>query len=137
MSQPDNSREGLSPSPTNLVDIFTGDEEDDDDDYNSYHPTEEQSTDASGSQDEESDEDYAGIGGFRLICPDLANTFQMRKRPSEASTSYSRLPRIMVTRQRKVMRQKQRRMVLLAPLLDQHIVYVRTTSESRPTPALS
>ncbi|KIW24160.1 uncharacterized protein PV07_09891 [Cladophialophora immunda] len=48
-------REGLSPSPSNIIDIFLGD---DDDDGESFHPTEEQSTDASVTQDEDSDADF-------------------------------------------------------------------------------
>ena len=58
MSTSQNDREGLSPSPANILDIFTGDE--DSDDVDSYHPTEEQSTDASGLQDEDSEVDFAG-----------------------------------------------------------------------------
>lgn len=69
MSQRD-EREGLSPSPANILDIFTGDE-DDDDDMDSFHPTEEQSTDASQQDEEDSDADFAGnVGtspGFLLL----------------------------------------------------------------------
>ena len=53
MSVSSDPREGLSPSPVNLLDIFTGDE--DDDDVDSFHPTEE-STDASGLGEEDSDD---------------------------------------------------------------------------------
>ena len=59
MSTSPDPREGLSPSPANILDIFTGDE-DEDDDVDSYHPTEEQSTDASGFGEEDSDVDFAG-----------------------------------------------------------------------------
>ena len=58
MSVSPDSREGLSPPPANILDIFTGDE--DSDDVDSYHPTEEQSTDASGLGEEDSDIDFAG-----------------------------------------------------------------------------
>jgi hypothetical protein len=59
MSQSRDDREGLSPSPANILDIFTGDE-DDDDEMDSYHPTEEMSTDASLHDEEDSDMDFAG-----------------------------------------------------------------------------
>ncbi len=59
MSQSRDDREGLSPSPANILDIFTGDE-DDDDEMDSYHPTEEISTDASLQDEEDSDVDFAG-----------------------------------------------------------------------------
>lgn len=81
MSRPENDREGLSPSPSNILDIFTGDE-DDDDDMESYQPTEEQSTDASGLNDEEdSDVDFAGTLGCIPSWTPLANTRQTPKRP--------------------------------------------------------
>ncbi|KIW78251.1 hypothetical protein Z517_08085 [Fonsecaea pedrosoi CBS 271.37] len=56
MANSPDPREGLSPSPSNILDIFSVD--DDDDDGESYHPTEEQSTDAGGTQDEDSDADF-------------------------------------------------------------------------------
>ncbi|OAL40040.1 hypothetical protein AYO20_00458 [Fonsecaea nubica] len=56
MANSPDSREGLSPSPSNILDIFSVD--DDDDDGESYHPTEEHSTDAGGTQDEDSDADF-------------------------------------------------------------------------------
>jgi hypothetical protein len=57
MANPHNDREGLNPSPqTILQDLF----DEDDDDIESSHPTEEQSTDASGLQDEDSDADFTG-----------------------------------------------------------------------------
>ncbi len=59
MSTSPDPREGLSPSPANVLDIFTGDE-DEDDDVDSFHPTEEQSTDASGLGSEDSDVDFTG-----------------------------------------------------------------------------
>ena len=59
MSASPDPREGLSPSPANILDIFTGDE-DEDDDVDSYHPAEDQSTDTSGLGDEDSDADFAG-----------------------------------------------------------------------------
>jgi hypothetical protein len=58
MSHQDNDRDGLSPLPTNVLDIFT--EDDEDDDVDSYHPTEEQSTNASDMQDDDSDAAFAG-----------------------------------------------------------------------------
>lgn len=73
MSSQNNSREGLSPSPINILDIFTEDEEDDD--VDSYHPTEEQSTNASETQDDDdSDAAFAGnlyrIPKLRLMSAD-------------------------------------------------------------------
>jgi hypothetical protein len=62
MSTSPDPREGLSPQPVNILDIFAG-EEDEDDDVESYHPTEEQSTDASGLEDEDSDTDFTGTLG--------------------------------------------------------------------------
>ena len=65
MSTSPDPREGLSPSPANILDIFTGDE--DDDDVDSYHPTEEQSTDASGLGEEDSDDvDFTGTFQLQL-----------------------------------------------------------------------
>ena len=60
MSTQSDSREGLSPSPPNVLDIF-GDEEDSDD--VEFEPTsEDQSTDASGlhAGEDESDADFTG-----------------------------------------------------------------------------
>lgn len=68
MSQRD-EREGLSPSPANILDIFTGDDDDDDDDMDSFHPSEEQSTDASQQDEEDSDADFAGMVLSELIKP--------------------------------------------------------------------
>ncbi|KAI1629131.1 1-alkyl-2-acetylglycerophosphocholine esterase [Exophiala viscosa] len=71
MSHPENDREGLSPSPSNILDIFTGDE-DEDDDMESYQPTEEQSTGASGfGEEEDSDVDFADaqetLNGIEIV----------------------------------------------------------------------
>ncbi|KAJ4507583.1 hypothetical protein HRR83_004163 [Exophiala dermatitidis] len=55
MSYHDNSREGLSPSPPNILDIFTEDE--DDDDVDSYHPTEDRSTNADDDDDDDEDDE--------------------------------------------------------------------------------
>ncbi|ETI28270.1 hypothetical protein G647_00719 [Cladophialophora carrionii CBS 160.54] len=70
MSTSPDPREGLSPPPASILDIFTGDE-DEDDDVESYHPTEEQSTDATGSQQEDSDPDFTDaqetLNGIEII----------------------------------------------------------------------
>ncbi|KAK6382150.1 hypothetical protein LTS17_004036 [Exophiala oligosperma] len=70
MSQRD-EREGLSPSPANILDIFTGDDDDDDDDMDSFHPSEEQSTDASQQDEEDSDADFAdaqeSLNGIEIV----------------------------------------------------------------------
>ncbi|KIW50079.1 hypothetical protein PV05_11700 [Exophiala xenobiotica] len=70
MSQSRDDREGLSPSPANILDIFTGDE-DDDDEMDSYHPTEEISTDASLQDEEDSDVDFAdaqeSLNGIEIV----------------------------------------------------------------------
>ena len=63
MSHPEDSREGLSPSPPNILDIFTAADEDSDD--VEFEPsTEDQTTDASGMPDDdgdgESDVDFTG-----------------------------------------------------------------------------
>lgn len=59
MSTSPDPREGLSPSPANILDMIIGDG--DDDDVESYHPTEEHSTDTSDVHDEEdSDLDFTG-----------------------------------------------------------------------------
>ena len=62
MSQSRDDREGLSPSPANILDIFTGDE-DDDDEMDSYHPTEETSL----HEEEDSDMDFAGNAQTDLL----------------------------------------------------------------------
>lgn len=80
MSTSEDPREGLSPSPANLLDIFTGDE--DDDDVDSYHPTEEHSTDASGLEDDESDVNFTGTNAAQLTSYPHSplTTLQMHKR---------------------------------------------------------
>ncbi|EXJ85611.1 hypothetical protein A1O1_05977 [Capronia coronata CBS 617.96] len=69
MSHQNNDREGLSPSPANLLDIFT--EDDEDDDVDSYQPTEEQSTNASDTQDDDSDAAFADaqetLSGIEIV----------------------------------------------------------------------
>lgn len=92
MSYHDNSREGLSPSPPNILDIFTEDE--DDDDVDSYHPTEDRSTNASDlnddDEDEDEDEDDDDTAFAGILIPRIQLTvyngvltvgFQMRRRP--------------------------------------------------------
>jgi hypothetical protein len=59
MSASPDPREGLSPPPATILNILAEDE-DDDDDVDSYHPTDEQSTDISELQEEDSDADFAG-----------------------------------------------------------------------------
>jgi hypothetical protein len=57
MANNQDDREGLSPPPRNILqDLF----DEDDDDIESYHAAEEQSTDASGLLDEDSDADFTG-----------------------------------------------------------------------------
>ena len=69
MSASPDPREGLSPPPANILDIFTGDE--DSDDVDSYHPTEEESTDATGMGEEDSDADFAGT--IRKQLPEMGH----------------------------------------------------------------
>lgn len=80
MSNPHDDREGLSPSPSNILDIFAADDEDDDD--IDYHPTEEQGTeDGSGLDEDDSDADFIGTNSMISSAHTMTDGFQTLKRP--------------------------------------------------------
>ena len=81
MSRPINDREGLSPAPPNILDLFEG--EDDDDEM--HEPETGESTTTGDTQEEESDGEYAGMQSIKLAS--LSLTSQTPLRPSMHSVT--------------------------------------------------
>ena len=66
MSRAPDDREGLSPSPVNIVD-YTGDEDDDDDDSDLYEPATEQSDMTASTADDDEEIEFTGTA----YCPEI------------------------------------------------------------------
>ena len=85
MSRPEDSREGLSPAPPNILDILTVDDEDSDD--VEFEPSaEDQTTDASGltcsNEDGDSDADFTGTMCWQLACVNILICLRCPREPA-------------------------------------------------------
>lgn len=68
MSGAPNNREGLSPPPRTIYDIFD-DGDDDDDDEEIYEPATEESTDMDEAEEDEEEDEFLGMCTRSAPCP--------------------------------------------------------------------